>query len=170
MAWTEAYFRTKWHFDPPSRLATIDMGRKVGGGAVSALFRGRAGSPSSSVSWTEVYTSVSSGILIHPAVWPQHTWAENWELYPFGGHWYPSSTVWPGQRPTFIPSGILIHPTVWPQYTNVTDIQDRHDRQRSDSELFYKRSPKKLMKGSIFQIKNNDTQRSRTYVVLLLVQ
>jgi len=23
-------------------------------------------------------TFVPSGILIHPAVWPQHTWAENW--------------------------------------------------------------------------------------------
>jgi len=31
-----------------------------------------------------------------------------------------------------MPSFILIHPTVWPQYTNVTDRQDRTDRQRSD--------------------------------------
>jgi len=23
-------------------------------------------------------TSVPSGILIHPAVWPQQTWAKNW--------------------------------------------------------------------------------------------
>jgi len=28
--WAEAYLRTKWHLDPPSRLATIDMGGKVG--------------------------------------------------------------------------------------------------------------------------------------------
>jgi len=33
--WAEAYLRTKWHLDPPSRLATIYMGRKVG----SAPFR-----------------------------------------------------------------------------------------------------------------------------------
>jgi len=32
-----------------------------------------------------------------------------------------------------MPSVILIHPTVWPQYTNVTDRQDRTDRQWSDS-------------------------------------
>jgi len=33
-------------------------------------------------------TSVPSGILIHPAVWLQQTWAENWGLYPlFGGSW-----------------------------------------------------------------------------------
>jgi len=25
--WAEAYLRTKWHPNPPSRLATIDMGR-----------------------------------------------------------------------------------------------------------------------------------------------
>ena len=29
------------------------------------------------------YSSVPSGILLHPAVWPQQTWAENWGLCPF---------------------------------------------------------------------------------------
>jgi len=33
IVWTEAYIRTKWHLDPSSRLATIDMGRKLGGAA-----------------------------------------------------------------------------------------------------------------------------------------
>jgi len=28
VAWAEAYLRTKWHFHPSSRLATIDTGRK----------------------------------------------------------------------------------------------------------------------------------------------
>ena len=28
VAWAEAYHRTKWHLDPSSRLATIDMGQK----------------------------------------------------------------------------------------------------------------------------------------------
>ena len=32
-----------------------------------------------------------------------------------------------------MPGLILIRPAVWPQYTNVTDRQDRKDRQRSDS-------------------------------------
>jgi len=37
-------------------------------------------------------TSLPSGILIHPAIWPQQTWAENWGLRPlFGdGSWVPT--------------------------------------------------------------------------------
>jgi len=38
-------------------------------------------------------TSVPSGILIHPAVWPQQTWAENWggavPLLGIGENWVP---------------------------------------------------------------------------------
>jgi len=30
VALVEAYLRTKWHLDPSSRLATIDIGRKLG--------------------------------------------------------------------------------------------------------------------------------------------
>ena len=30
MAWAEVYRRIKWHLNPSSRLATIDMGQKVG--------------------------------------------------------------------------------------------------------------------------------------------
>ena len=40
VAWAEAYLRTKWYPDPSSRLATIDMGRKVG---CCAPFRGETG-------------------------------------------------------------------------------------------------------------------------------
>jgi len=60
------------------------------------------------------------------------------------GAWTPSTTMWSGPRPTSVPSGILIHPAVWPQYTNVTDRQDKQNRQRSDSIglSFYKRLPK----------------------------
>jgi len=29
-AWAKAYLRTKWHLDPSSRWATINMGRKWG--------------------------------------------------------------------------------------------------------------------------------------------
>ena len=36
--WAEAYLRTKWHLDSSSCLATIEMGRKLGG---SAPFWGR---------------------------------------------------------------------------------------------------------------------------------
>ena len=45
VAWAEVDFRTKWHLDPSSRFATIDMGQKLGGGAC-AFFLGVAGSPS----------------------------------------------------------------------------------------------------------------------------
>jgi len=71
-----------------------------------------------------------SGILIHRAIWPQQTWAENWGgAAPLWGMvaGYPSKTMWPGTRPTCIPSFILILATVWPQYTNVTDRTDRQD-------------------------------------------
>jgi len=48
------------------RLATIDMGRKLGG-------VGGAGSPSNTM-WPEPRpTSVPSFILVHPTVWPQYT-------------------------------------------------------------------------------------------------
>ena len=54
------------------RLATIDMGRKLGG--VPAFFgRGGAGSQSNTM-WPEPRpTSVPSFILVHPTVWPQYS-------------------------------------------------------------------------------------------------
>jgi len=42
IAWAEAYLRTKWHLDPASRLATTDMGRKLG---AVALWGGRSWVP-----------------------------------------------------------------------------------------------------------------------------
>jgi len=52
------------------RLATIDMGRKVG--AAVPLFGEGAGSLSNTM-WPEPRpTSVPSGILTHPAIWPQY--------------------------------------------------------------------------------------------------
>jgi len=39
---------------------------------------GGAGSPSNTVSLRLRLTFLLSGILIHPAVWPQQIWAENW--------------------------------------------------------------------------------------------
>jgi len=124
----EAYLHTKWHLDPSSRLATID-GPKSGGGLLCPLFGG-SWSQSNTMSPGPRPTSLPSGVLVHPAVWPQQTWVENWEegLCPFGGEGAgsPSNTIWPGLRPTSIPSFTLIHPTVWPQYTNVIE-QDRQD-------------------------------------------
>jgi len=51
------------------RLATIDMGRKLGA-AVSLFLRGGVGSPMyHNVAWDKAYTSVPSGNLIQPAVY-----------------------------------------------------------------------------------------------------
>jgi len=63
-------------------------------------------------------TCTPSGILIHPAVWPHRTWAENWGLRPLFGEGRagsPSNTKSPGPTPTTILSGILIHPAIRPQ-------------------------------------------------------
>ena len=76
--------------------------------------------PSNTTSPGTRFTSVPSRILIHPAVWPQYTWAKNWVgALPFflGGAGSPSNINLPGSRPTSIPSGILVHPAVWPQRT-----------------------------------------------------
>ena len=43
VAWAEVYYRTKWRLHPSSRLATIDMGQKLGGVGMH-LFLGVAGS------------------------------------------------------------------------------------------------------------------------------
>jgi len=94
------------------RVATIDMGRKLG---VVHLWGREGGSPSNTMwPWLRP-TSLRSGTLIHPAVSPQQACAENWRgLCPFGGGGAGSlsNTVWPRLRPTFLPSCILIHPAV----------------------------------------------------------
>jgi len=106
----------QWHLDLSSRLATIHGSKS--GGCCGAPFWGRAelGPHLDNVTWPR-YTSVPSGILIHPAVWPQH------KLHgPKSGSCFapllgeagcPSNTMWPGPRRTSMLSFILIHPTVW---------------------------------------------------------
>jgi len=95
----EAYLCTKWHLDPSSHLATIH-GPKVGG--CSAPFLGGARSPSNTMLPGPRPTSIPSGILIHPAIWPQQTLAENWGgAVPLweGGAGSPSNTMCPGRGP-----------------------------------------------------------------------
>jgi len=72
---------------------------------------GGAATPSNTMSPGQRFTSVPSGTLIHPAVWPQRTLAENWGLCTFrgGGAGSPSNTVSRRPRPTSVPSDILIH-------------------------------------------------------------
>ena len=128
----------KWYLDPSSCLATKDMGRKLRGGSALIFWGGGAGSPSSTMWPGQRPTFVSSAILIHPAVWPQPTWAKNWGAVPpfgEGGVGSPSNTMWPGPRATCVPSFILIRPTVWPQYANVTDRQVRQKDRQTDNGL-----------------------------------
>jgi len=54
-------------------------GPKRGGGAAVPLSR-IAGTPSNAMRREPRSTSVPSGVFIHPAVWPQRTLAENWEV------------------------------------------------------------------------------------------
>ena len=61
---------TKWRLDPSSRLATIDMGRKLG---AVLLWGGGPGFPSSTMWPGPRPTGVPSFILICPTVWPQCT-------------------------------------------------------------------------------------------------
>ena len=68
---------------------------------------GAAGSASVTVWPGPRSTSVQSGILIHPAVWPQRTSAENWGLCPFrGGELGRSPSI------TMSPGSIMMHPAV----------------------------------------------------------
>jgi len=76
VAWAEAYLRTKWQVEPSCRLATIDMSRKVWGCTPPFLERGARSSCNTKSPGLST-TSIPSGILIHPSVWPQQICAEN---------------------------------------------------------------------------------------------
>ena len=125
---------TKWHLDPCSRLARIDMGRKVGGVLCPLL--------------GELHSHLTQCLLgrgLPPYLWhldpcsplaTRNTGRKLGGLCPLFGEGELGShlkTIWPGSRPTAVPSFILIHPTVSPQYTNYQryrqDREDRHDRQ-----------------------------------------
>ena len=86
------------------------MGRKLGKGC--AHLGVGAGFPSNTMWPGPRPTSVTSGILIHPAVWPQQICAENWgllRLFWGSGSWIPIQQNIPRPRPTSVPSGVLIH-------------------------------------------------------------
>jgi len=59
------------------RLATIDMGRKIGGCACP-FWEGGAGSPCNTMRPGLRPTFVPIGILIHLAIWPQQT--DGWKV------------------------------------------------------------------------------------------
>ena len=84
-------------------------------------------------------TSLRRGILVHPAIWPQQTWSENWghsprpnsrgkwengkigvllcSIFLGEGSWLPMQHNATWAEVYLLPSGILIHPAVWPQQT-----------------------------------------------------
>jgi len=95
------------------RLATIDMGRKLG--TVSLLGRG-AGSPCNTMRPGPRSTLVPSCILIHPVVWPQQTWAEIlWAVPLRGGVGSASNTI----LPTIVPSKWHLDPSSHLATTNM---------------------------------------------------
>ena len=83
------YFRTKCRLHTSSRLATIDMSQKLGAGSGCALLLGITGSSSNTKSPGPRPTSIPSGILVHPDVWPQRTLAEYWGAVSFLGELRP---------------------------------------------------------------------------------
>jgi len=87
----EAYVYTKWHLEPRSRLATIDMDRNWG---CPVLGEGElAGSPSNTMSLASRPTFLPSGILMHPAIGHKRYGPRIGEgLCPFRGGGSPSKT------------------------------------------------------------------------------
>ena len=74
---------TKWHLDPSEVWPQQTLAEICGG--LCPLGDG-AGSASNTTLPRPRPTIVPSGILIHPIVWPQQTWAEHWGLcLLFGG-------------------------------------------------------------------------------------
>jgi len=77
VAWAEVYLPIKWHLDPSSRFATTGMCRKLG--VVPLWGKGGWVPISHNVGRAEAYLHT----LIYPTIWPQKTWAENWEAAVF---------------------------------------------------------------------------------------
>jgi len=70
----QGHLCTKWHLDASSRLATINMGRKVG----AVLHLGGAGSHLTQCAWAQAYLRTKSHLDPCSRL-PQQTLAENWE-------------------------------------------------------------------------------------------
>jgi len=131
LAWAEAYIHAEYHLDPPSRLATINMGLRFGG---SAPFLGRGARSSSNIkSHRPRPTSIRRCILIHAAVWPQQIWAENWGLCLFGERELGPDLTQSGQDEAYLHAKFHLDPsnrlaTIHQRYS-----QDRQTGERSDS-------------------------------------
>ena len=89
------------------------MGRKLGTGGSASFWGKGTGSPSNTTSLGLRPTSVRSSILIHPAIWPQQIWAENWGEDELGPNLAQCRLG--RDLPPSLPSDIVIHPSIWPQ-------------------------------------------------------
>ena len=134
----------------PCRLATIDIGRKLG---VSAPFLGRGGgSPSNTKLPGPRPTSIPSGILIHPATTDmgRQLWGG---CAPLGEAELCPHLTQCGQGRDLSACQVLIHPTVWPQYTPTSQTGQIDRTGQTDNGLiaerepFYKRSAKNLQQN-----------------------
>jgi len=68
--WDKAYLHTKWHLDVSSRFTAIEMAENWGG-ALPTFCGGWLGPHLTQKSPGLKLTSIPSGTLMHPAVWPQ---------------------------------------------------------------------------------------------------
>jgi len=105
---------TKWHLDPP-------FGHNRHLPKIVGLCPFGGGSPSNTMWPGPRPTSTSSGVMIHPAVWPQQTWAENWGR--------GSASI--GVSPHLTQCGRGLPPSQTGETD--TDRQTGQDRQQSDS-------------------------------------
>jgi len=123
VAWTTARLRAKCRLDPSSRLATMDMGRKLGRRLRPRFGEGRWVPIRPKFAWAEAYLHTKWHLNPFSHVATTDMGRKLGEgLCPFvEGKLGPHLTLWPGPRPTRMPSFILIRTTVWSQYTNVTE-------------------------------------------------
>jgi len=134
--WPQQTWAKNWGGGAPYQVASWSIqpfchnrqGPKIGG--LCPLFGGGAGSLSSTM-WPERRpTSTPSGILMHPAVWPQQIWAENWGCAPLGeGSWVPiEHNV--ARAEAYLHANFHLDPSI-----HLATVHQRHrqDRQRSDT-------------------------------------
>ena len=115
----ETYLCTKWHLDPWSRLATIDVGRKLG--APPLLGRRLVPHLIHKVAWAEAYLRTKCHLdpssCLATIDMNKKLGRGLCPLFGDGGAGSPSNTKSTGPRHTSIPYGILVHPAVWTQRT-----------------------------------------------------
>jgi len=113
---------------------------------------GGAATPSNTTSPRPRFTSVPSGILIHPAIWPQHICAENWGCAPLEeAAGSPFNTVWGTVASAEAYRHGMFHLDPYSRLATVgLHLSYRQDRTGQDrtgngliayGEPFYKRSP-----------------------------